>query len=60
MAKVFKEAPDWPVVVENLMKEVPIAEKIYYTKEMNKGLVLSFNIPNISALIGKVMFNFLG
>jgi hypothetical protein len=49
-----KEAPDWPDVVNILLSEIHIAQELYEKKEKNKGLKLTFNFPNFSALLGKV------
>jgi hypothetical protein len=54
-AKVKQESPPWPMVVDMLVTNVPIAEKIYFDKEKTKGLVLIFNLTNISAIYGKIM-----
>jgi len=47
-------APLWPVTVDIMMKSISAAEETYFKKEAHKGLVLKFNLTNISAIIGKV------
>jgi hypothetical protein len=56
-SKIKLEAPPWPVVVDIMIKHIPEAEKIYFEKEKNKGLRLMFNLTNIIAIIGKVMYS---
>jgi hypothetical protein len=54
-SKIKMEAPPWPNIVDMLVTQVPIAERIYFEREKNKGLVLIFNLTNISAIYGKIM-----
>jgi hypothetical protein len=56
MRMVRHHAPTWPVLVDIMMKNIPIAERIYFEKESKKSLPLNLNAANIAALVGKVIF----
>lgn len=53
--KVRKEAPSWQEIVDLMISTMVSAEK-EYNAQMEKNLILHFNLSNILALFGKVFF----
>lgn len=44
------------MLVDKLLKDIPIAEDLYFLKYYKNGLALMFNLANVAAILNKVTY----